>query len=313
MCIDSEPTAAFLKAIEAINLKSSTFDASTEYNTRNSYEHQGSKLSRYSTNSSLSTPTPYIASPSSVSIIKGLRNEGFYCYLNSSIQLLLAVSEFTNYLKNGYYKHSLRVSDSRYWKVMAETVALMESDTSSSSIVPQSLRKLAVTRFRPSEQQDVHELLCFLLSGMQDEINPPRPKGTVNFNDPDTAWADYKSYSISVIDQLFAGQLMSIVTCGRCGNISKTYEAFVVLTLPMVTKRSRSVDECLEMFTAREEIKAGYQCERCRSKGGAYKQFALSKLPRVLIVHLNRIQMRPRKSKIQGYVEFPIRTWRIRM
>lgn len=310
--IEGEPSSHFKTSIETISNKSSNGDRTTQPVSKGGHNYEESKLSRYSTDFSLAVSRQYSSSSTGLGITKGFRNEGYYCYMNSSIQLLFAINELVSYLKYGQYKDNIRVSDPKYWKAMADTTSLLESNDSS-PVVPQSLRKLAVTRFRSSEQHDAHEFLLYVLSGMQDEVNLPRPKGAVTINDPETAMTYYRKYNISLVDQIFAGQLLSIVTCGRCRNASKTYEAFLVLTLPMVTQKRRNLDECLEMFTMKEEIKSGYECEYCKSRGGAYKQLELSKLPRMLIVHLNRIQMRPRKTKISGFVEFPVKTWRIKM
>ena len=53
----------------------------------------------------------------------------------------------------------------------------------------------------------------------------------------DEAWALTRSLSSSVIEDLFAGQLMSTLTCPDCGAQSHAFTEVLDLSLPLVTGR----------------------------------------------------------------------------
>lgn len=81
---------------------------------------------------------------------------------------------------------------------------------------PSFFHSLIEKRFSPHLQHDSHEFLMFLLSQLQDELNPG-PQSEVNKRFSMTSsqasnfWRKYQSAHPSIIDQLFVGQLSQIV------------------------------------------------------------------------------------------------------
>ena len=255
--------------------------------------------------------------------VKGLTNGKLYCYMNCTLQVLFGIPELVKYVETGEYQEKLKSPKSKYWSAFADAVLIAIScpmspmslstslkDFGQPQFTPTTLRKLATSRFRSSEQHDVHEFLCFLFSGMQDEMNLPRPKVNIDFKNPDTAWEYHLQYNISIIDSIFAGQSISKVTCKKCEKVSVTFEPFLQLTVPVLPEETKTLNECFKLFEIKEDIKSGYKCDSCKTKNNAFKQIYIRKLPKILIVHLNRFRTNS-KSKINGSVDFPIMEWRV--
>ena len=240
----------------------------------------------------------------------GMANESFYCYMNSCIQGLLSIGEFAQYINEERYKSAVNNKNYKFWKGVNDIVS--SHNKRGSDCMPKFLRKISATIFDPDEQHDAHEFLRFLLSGLQDEINLTRPKKAVELTDPDTSWAYYRKYNVSIVDELFAGQLVNRVTCSSCKHVSTTYDPFLDLSLPIIPGKSRNIDDCLETFQKEEEIKDGYVCEKCKSKTKAIKRLFVSRFPKYLVIHLKRFQTFPKKRKLLDQINFPVENWSVK-
>ena len=90
---------------------------------------------------------------------------------------------------------------------------------------PTFFHNLIEKKFQPDLQHDAHEFLMYLLSQLQDELNPG-PQSEVNkrfsmtSSQASTFWRNYQSAHPSIIDQLFVGQISQIVQCKQCENRS---------------------------------------------------------------------------------------------
>ena len=240
----------------------------------------------------------------------GMTNESFYCYLNSCIQGILSIKELAYYIAEEKYRAAVNSKNYKFWKGMNEVV--MAHARKGSDCTPKLIRRAAMNTFDPDEQHDAHEFLRFLLSGMQDEINLARPKKEVELTDPDTSWTYYRKYNVSIIDELFAGQLVNRVLCTSCNHVSTTFDPFLDLSLPITPGKTKSLDDCLAAFQQEEEIKDSYVCEKCKSKSRAIKRLVVSKFPKYLVIHLKRFQTYPRKRKINESIAFSLENWNIK-
>ena len=55
------------------------------------------------------------------------------------------------------------------------------------------------------------------------------------------AWQQHLQRNRSCVVDLFQGQLCSVVTCNECGSISRTYDPFTSLSLPLATHHDITV------------------------------------------------------------------------
>ena len=132
----------------------------------------------------------------------------------------------------------------------------------------------------------------------------------LNLNQSDKEWKIYKKLNSSIVDEIFAGQMISIVNCKRCGNISETFDPFLDLSLPIPSKsfkKSHTINECLKQFFKEEELPNDYQCEKCKRKSKVFKSLKISKSPNTLVLHLKRFKMFPKKIKINDKISFPLK------
>jgi len=239
-----------------------------------------------------------------------LTNPSFFCYMNSCLQALLGIPDLVEYIYEGKYKEIAKKEDLEFWPAIADVA--IASRNRESYFTPKSIKKLSRSSFDPHEQHDAHEFLNFVLSGMQDEVNHAQPSKKIEFKDSQTAWIYYKKYNISIVDQIFAGQFVSKVTCGNCENVSVTFEPFLDLSLPIVSEKTENLDDCLKMFQEEDE-KISYRCLKCKSHEKALKKISIDKFPRMLIIQLKRFQTYPKKSKIMEQIDFPVENWTIQM
>lgn len=108
-----------------------------------------------------------------------------------------------------------------------------------------------------------------------------------------------------VISNMYKGKLANLFTCSKCNNTKVREEDYFCLTLEV--KNSKTLAESFSKFTNGEVIN-DYTCDLCSQKADVSKKTLVSKLPRVLIVHLQRIVFSLDtfvNEKISTKLEFP--------
>ena len=242
-------------------------------------------------------------------------NPGLYCYMNACLQALLGISKLVEYTSKEEFKKKLNTKNPKFWPSLSEVVNASVGANKDTYVTPRILKKLSKNQFDPSEQHDAHEFLNFLLSGLQGEINVSSPHKYIKYKDSLGAWNNYKKYNVSIVDDLFAGQFASRVTCTRCQTASTTYDPFLDLSLPIVRqslKQTADLNDCLAAFQNEEEIIDAYKCLKCQTKQTAIKRISLDQFPKLMVVQLKRFQTYPKKEKKLDVVKFPVDTWTIK-
>ena len=65
-----------------------------------------------------------------------------------------------------------------------------------------------------------------------------------------------------------------------------------------------SLDECVEMFFKDEIIDDSWSCDKCKKKVSKVKKtLKMSHAPNILILHLKRFALFPKKKKIKSNVQ----------
>lgn len=121
------------------------------------------------------------------------------------------------------------------------------------------------------------------------------------------------TYVADAIKTIFEGTLRSVLLCGKCGSKRIQSEPFMSLSLPLTKEvqvpGSRngpmSVERCLRYFITPETLADPVDCPTCREKTPTTKQHVVSRLPKVLCLHLKRFDAAHNK-KIEDFVEFPV-------
>jgi ubiquitin C-terminal hydrolase len=82
------------------------------------------------------------------------------------------------------------------------------------------------------------------------------------------------------------------------------------INLQQAGKRSYTLEECIEMFTSREQLdeNEAWYCPQCKTHQCAFKKLDVWKLPKILIVHLKRFQYtRYSREKIDTDIVIPVK------
>jgi ubiquitin carboxyl-terminal hydrolase 8 len=261
----------------------------------------------------------------------GLINFSVTCYMNATIQCLLATIPLSQFFLDNRWRDFTQ----RNWKgsngIMPEIYAnlirsLWKNDVQ--AIRPTSLRSFCTRLNREwglDRQQDAKEFLEFIIDCLHEDLNvnwnrrPLEPltpsQEAVRERMPvaqvsRTEWDRYSHRETSFISDLFAGQHASRLRCKTCGSTSTTYEAFYSISVEIPRSGRGDIKECLRSY-CQEEMLSGdevWKCPHCRCEREATKRITLTRLPKILVIHFKRFSASKTESarKIHTPIDFPL-------
>ena len=261
----------------------------------------------------------------------GLINFSVTCYMNATIQCLLATIPLSQFFLDNRWRSFIQ----KNWKgsngIMPEIYAnlirsLWKNDVQ--AVRPSSLRNFCTRLNREwglDRQQDAKEFLEFLVDCLHEDLNinwerrPLRPLTTDEElrreRMPVSAvsrleWERYSHRECSFISSLFAGQHASRLRCTTCGNTSTTYEAFYSISVEIPRSGVGDIRDCLRSY-CQEEMLSGdevWKCPYCKCEREATKRITLTRIPQVLVIHFKRFSASKTESarKVHTPIEFPL-------
>uniref|UniRef100_A0A452UIK1 Ubiquitin carboxyl-terminal hydrolase 8 n=1 Tax=Ursus maritimus TaxID=29073 RepID=A0A452UIK1_URSMA len=253
--------------------------------------------------------------------LTGLRNLGNTCYMNSILQCLCNAPHLADYFNRNCYQDDINRSNLLGHKgEVAEEFGIIMKALWTGQYRYISPKDFKVTigkindQFAGYSQQDSQELLLFLMDGLHEDLNKKRQKEENNdhlddFKAAEHAWQKHKQLNESIIVALFQGQFKSTVQCLTCHKKSRTFEAFMYLSLPLASTSKCTLQDCLRLFSKEEKLTDNnrFYCSHCRTRRDSLKKIEIWKLPPVLLVHLKRFSYDGRwKQKLQSSVDFPL-------
>lgn len=178
----------------------------------------------------------------------GLQNLGNTCFMNSALQCLLNCEQLSKFLLTVNLSSIINKSNLlgtkgklaiSYYELLKEIVSGKDR-----TVAPWNLKntvgKYAV-QFAGYSQQDSHEFLGYLISGLHEDLKEPIKKPFNNHdvkykNDQETAeesWQHFIKTNKSMIVDLFYGQYKSTLSCPKCNKKSITFDPFNSISLPI--------------------------------------------------------------------------------
>ncbi|KAL8833838.1 MAG: hypothetical protein Q9170_004060 [Blastenia crenularia] len=262
----------------------------------------------------------------------GLVNFGVTCYMNATVQCLLATIPLSQFFLDNRWRDFVV----KNWKgsngIMPEIYAnlirsLWKGDVQ--SVRPITLRRLCA-RLNPEwgldRQQDAKEYLDFLLDCLHEDLNQrweKQPLVPLSLQQELTRermpiqevskieWQRYTHREASFISNLFAGQHASRLRCTTCKNTSTTYEAFYSISVEIPQKgKGADIHDCLRSYCQEERLSKDemWKCPHCNCQREATKQITITRAPQFLVVHFKRFSAGKNEStkKVHTPINFPL-------
>ena len=299
-------------------------------------DRQSSQLSPSSSRQPSAAQPPLYTSRAISSYLKlprtGLINFSVTCYMNATIQCLLATIPLSQFFLDNrwrdYTQKNWKGSNGILPEIYANLIrSLWRNDVQ--AVRPSSFRKFCARlngEWGVDRQQDAKEFFDFLLDCLHEDLNvawersPLRPLTTEQellrermpvSKVSKIEWDRYTHRESSFISDLFAGQHASRLRCTTCQNTSTTYEAFYSISVEIPRSgRGCDIQDCLRSY-CQEEMLSGdevWKCPYCKCEREATKQITITRAPQFLVVHFKRFSASKTESarKVHTPIHFPL-------
>lgn len=276
-------------------------------------DHIDSSSISQSTSDSLPRPSSskrlYSDSSPREEVVRGLRNFGNICYMNSIVQCLYFLPGFLTALEASKADlNTLSKTQGLVYDSLAEVLTDLQSGSKlyASVLTLKSAVSLIAPQFASYNQHDAHECLRLLLDALHEELNrvktqPPSTKllrcigeGSKLEDLAEAWWRDSTSRGSSQVTDLFQGQLVNGLTCSKCGQCKFTFEVFWDLSVSIPGAETgrysyhvTTLVQCLDEFTSEKELE-GVKCKTCGTPQRCKGRMAIYRFPRILVLHLKR-------------------------
>ncbi|KAF3943714.1 hypothetical protein CMV_029752 [Castanea mollissima] len=266
---------------------------------------------------------------------RGLINSGNLCFLNATLQALLACSPFIQLLQE---LRTRKIPKVGYPTLTAFAEFIADFDMPNGSSLKKDAKRPTMFEgvlkiFTPevpssisgrARQEDAQEFLSFIMDRMHDELlilegqssSINGNKSSVVSSAEDDEWETVgrknksavtrtQSFVPSELSDIFGGQLRSLVKASG-KKPSATVQPFLLLHLDIYPEAVRTIEDALHLFAVPESLE-GYRASATGKAGTASKSVQIQKLSKIMILHLKRFSYGNQGSaKVHKPVHFPL-------
>ena len=253
---------------------------------------------------------------------RGLDNVGATCYMNATLQCLANIKPVTDYLldannyNNLFFNEKLCPLTLEYTQVL---IGLFLNQSNAGSYSPESFKSIISYMnplFQGVQANDSKDLIIFLLEEINNELINLKNKGNNNSQNPNTLFQirdiydenevyqifllNFKKSHSSVIGNNLCGFNKSIFVCQKCGKITTNFNIynFLIFSLEATSNYFNlsynntviptiNFSHCFK-YIEKEELFQNTYCEYCKETNYSKYKEIIYKMPKYLIIILNR-------------------------
>ena len=241
---------------------------------------------------------------------KGLNNVGLTCYMNSTLQLLLHVSELNNFFINIYPEQEDKLKrinkdvetkgrlSQEYYKVVKNIFG-----NNNDSFSPRDFNTLISNlnpQFSKFQSNDSKDLLLYLFQSMHAELNFFGEKSLKNvpkcnqLNEKESFnffMEVNNNLNLSIFSYLFYGIIKSQTICCGCNSILYNFQFFQFLSFPTFNYKNKlfNIYQGFKEFIKKERMIGDNQCycQKCKELKDAEVNSIIYYTPPYLIINID--------------------------
>eukprot|EP00002_Diphylleia_rotans_P016553 TRINITY_DN3222_c0_g2_i1.p1 TRINITY_DN3222_c0_g2~~TRINITY_DN3222_c0_g2_i1.p1 ORF type:complete len:545 (+),score=78.04 TRINITY_DN3222_c0_g2_i1:47-1681(+) len=224
----------------------------------------------------------------------GLLNRYNICWMNSALQCLIVTPPIGNTVIQRLHGRTCKSPKGcvycEFEKFALTQYLSAPNSLNSARFFIENITKIS-SSFTLGRHEDAHEFFRHLIEALQACILKQSPLKL-----------EHRLAETSIIYQPFCGYLQSEVVCASCGYGSKTYDAFLDISLDFQTETT--LENALRVYTSPQALEAkSYRCDNCKEKVNARRRLTIDTAPPILTIHLKRFNYYG--GKVCSEVSFP--------